>query len=468
MNNSTEKEIVEIYVDDIIPNRFQPRLIFDENGIKELSTSIKEHGIIQPLVVRKLGDKYEIIAGERRYKASMMAGLKKVPVIVMDLSDKESAEVAVVENLQRRDLTPLEEAKSYKKLLDKRYLTQEQLATRMGKNQATISNKLRLLNLDPSVQEALLKEQISERHARSLLSLKDFGEQQKVLSEIITKKLTVKQTDDLIKGMISTMTIEDPLKDLFIDEPMITPQPKTIPNMAAPVIEIKEPETPVTQVVTNTFDFPTAPIQPTVYQDLDINKIKEEAQDINVPKPLADINTILESPIEEQKIEAIQPMVEEKSKNRFLPDLEDEETNMDLFEEMDIPEQVVEKPVVEPVSIPNVEQTPIQEPTFSQIESKPMVEQVVTLPVQEQPKMDEVTTLPTQTYSIPAIYEDEDEVEPVMPIQSTNPSFGIRDAINAFREVSKKVEMNGFVLDLDEYDMENEYQITIHINKNRK
>lgn len=466
MNNVTEKGIVEIHVDDIIPNRFQPRLIFDENAIKELSASIKEHGIIQPLVVRKLGDKYEIIAGERRYKASQMAGLKKVPVIVMDLSDKESAEVAVVENLQRRDLTPLEEAKSYKKLLDKNYLTQEQLASRMGKNQATISNKLRLLNLDQEVQNALLKEQISERHARSLLSLKDFDEQRRVLNEIITKKLTVKQTDDMIKGMIANMTIEDPLKDFFQEEkvqPKVVeaPQPKPIPSMAAPTIEIKEPETPVSQMVVDNFDLPTNPVS----QNIDINKLKEEAKDIIVEKPLADINSIMESPTVEKPVEITPQPIEEKVKNRFLPDLEDEKTNMDLFEEMDIPENIIEQPKVEPVVMPTVEEK-VLEPV---VETPKPVESIVTPTIMEQPKIEtQPTPVAPQTYNIPAVYEDDEE--PVITAQApiTQPSFGIRDAISAFREAAKKVEINGYVLDLDEYDMENEYQITVHINKNKK
>ena len=163
--NNMEKEIIEVSLTDIIPNRFQPRLSFDEDALNELAKSIRQHGIIQPLVLRKIGDKYEIIAGERRYKASYIAGLTKVPAIIIDLNDNESAEVAIVENIQRKNLSPIEEAKSYKKLLDRGYLTQDELASRMGKTQGSISNKLRLLNLSHDVQDALLNNQISERHA---------------------------------------------------------------------------------------------------------------------------------------------------------------------------------------------------------------------------------------------------------------------------------------------------------------
>ena len=203
MNQTFNREILEISVDDIVPNRFQPRLTFDTEALNELANSIKEHGIIQPLVVRRLNDKYEIIAGERRYKAATLVGMKKVPCVVMELTDNESAEVAVIENIQRKEMTPLEEAKAFKKILDKGYLTQEELAKRMGKSQSSIANKLRLLNLDEVVQDAVLDGKISERHARSLLKIEDKKEQRNVLGEIINNRLTVRQTDELIKEKYS-------------------------------------------------------------------------------------------------------------------------------------------------------------------------------------------------------------------------------------------------------------------------
>ena len=202
--NNMEKEIVYVSLDDIIPNRFQPRLSFDEEALNELAKSIRQHGIIQPLVLRKVGNKYEIIAGERRYKASYIAGLTKVPAVVIDLNDNESAEVAIVENIQRKNLSALEEAKSYKKLLDRGYLTQDELAIKMGKTQGSISNKLRLLNLSEVVQNALLNNEISERHARSLLRLDDSEEQEEVLHRIITERLNVRDTDTLINSILST------------------------------------------------------------------------------------------------------------------------------------------------------------------------------------------------------------------------------------------------------------------------
>ena len=202
-----EPNVQYINVESIIPNRFQPRLTFDENALKELAMSIKEHGIIQPLVLRKLGnDKFEIIAGERRYKASQIAGLNQVPAIIADLDDNASAEVALVENLQRRNLSAIEEAKSYKKLLDRGYLTQEVLAKRLGISQSSVANKVRLLNLTEEVQDALMNEKISERHARSLLQLSNKDDQINMLNKIIDNRYTVRQLDAEIKKVLNKET----------------------------------------------------------------------------------------------------------------------------------------------------------------------------------------------------------------------------------------------------------------------
>lgn len=203
------EQVQEIFVEDIIPNRFQPRLTFDEKALQELSSSIKVHGVIQPLVLRKVGNKYEIIAGERRYKASCMAGLKKVPAVVRDMNDNESAEVALIENVQRKNLSSIEEAQSYRNLLDRDYMTQEELAQKLGVSQSTIANKLRLLNLCDEVQNALLNEQISERHARSLLQLNNPDDQKNMLDRIIKERLTVKQLDNEIKKLLNNDSDEN-------------------------------------------------------------------------------------------------------------------------------------------------------------------------------------------------------------------------------------------------------------------
>ena len=198
-NMQTESTILQVPIEDIIPNRFQPRLAFDDDSLKDLSSSIKQHGIIQPLVLRRKNDKYEIIAGERRYKAAKMAGLVSVPAIISNMDDNTSAEVAIVENIQRKDLTAIEEAKSYQALLDKGYMTQEELARKMGLSQSAISNKLRLLTLDESVQEAILQEKISERHARTLLKIASHERQRELLEKIIKERITVRGLEELLK-----------------------------------------------------------------------------------------------------------------------------------------------------------------------------------------------------------------------------------------------------------------------------
>ena len=191
-------KLAVINIDDIFPNRFQPRLKFDEEKLSELSDSIRKYGVIQPIVVRPVNGKYEIIAGERRYKASVMAGRTTIPAVIVNLSDRDSEEIALLENIQRQQLSPIEEAVSYKRILDMGYITQDELAKKLGKAQSTIANKVRLLNLDDEVQEALLENKISERHARSLLRLSDKADQVKMLHRIINERLTVKMTDNEI------------------------------------------------------------------------------------------------------------------------------------------------------------------------------------------------------------------------------------------------------------------------------
>ena len=235
MNQNPQEnlQVINVPIEEIIPNRFQPRLNFDESALNELSASIKEHGIIQPLILRRLEDKYEIIAGERRFKAAKMAGLMGVPAIITKMDDNKSAEVAIVENVQRKDLSAIEEAKSYKALLDKGYLTQEELAKKMGLSQSAISNKLRLLSLSDAVQDALMDGKISERHARSLLQINDSEEQEKWLKTIIDERLTVKDLDKRLKDTLR--------KEGKIDEvPLVadTPDIKAIKEKATDIMSV--------------------------------------------------------------------------------------------------------------------------------------------------------------------------------------------------------------------------------------
>ena len=201
MYGDNKDEVVQLYLDDIIPNRFQPREVFDERALKELAVSIKEHGVIQPIIVRNVNGKYEIIAGERRYKASALAGQTKIPAIIRNLDDKESSKVALLENLQRKNLNAIEEARTYQKILEIDQMTQEELAKTMGKSQSAVANKLRLLNLPDEVQDALLKEQISDRHARALLNVPDLEQQKKLLNKVIEEKISVRKLEEEINEL---------------------------------------------------------------------------------------------------------------------------------------------------------------------------------------------------------------------------------------------------------------------------
>lgn len=186
-----------IDIKKIYANVNQPRKVFNDEKIEELSQSIKENGLIQPIVVRKTKEGYQIIAGERRYRACVLANMAKVPCIIKEYDDKQVETLAVIENIQREDLSPLEEAKAYKSLLDTYSYSQQELAKIVGKKQSTIANKLRLLKLSDSVKEALDQRSISERHARAMVGLES-QKQEAILKEVVSKHLNVAQTEKLI------------------------------------------------------------------------------------------------------------------------------------------------------------------------------------------------------------------------------------------------------------------------------
>lgn len=192
-----EKVYKQIDIEKISANENQPRTVFDNEKIEELATSIKENGLIQPIIVRKYNRGYQIVAGERRYRASKLAGLKTVPCVIKDIDDKQVDTLAIIENIQRENLSPIEEANAYKTLIDTYAMNQTELANKVGKKQSTIANKLRLLKLSDDVKYALKAKQITERHARAMIGL-EADKQQSVLQEVLKKSLNVKQTESLI------------------------------------------------------------------------------------------------------------------------------------------------------------------------------------------------------------------------------------------------------------------------------
>ena len=210
--------IVEIPIEDIYPNANQPRTHFDEKALQELAESIKVLGIIQPITVRKDGAKFEIISGERRYRASKMAGLKEIPAYVRLVNDQELLEMALVENIQREDLDAIEVALTYQRLLEEIGLTQEALSQRVGKERSTITNSIRLLKLNPDVQQAIRNGDISAGHGRAILSLEKPEDQQALFKQIVNNRLSVRQAEEAAKHFKSPKEIS------------ISKEPKTLPN----------------------------------------------------------------------------------------------------------------------------------------------------------------------------------------------------------------------------------------------
>ena len=201
---STRDSVVELKINDISPNADQPRKDFEEEALKELSESIKEKGVIQPIIVQKKGSGYRIVAGERRWRASRMAGLSVIPAIVRELSDQETMEQALIENIQRADLNPLEEAFAMNNLIKSYKMTQEQLSKVLGKPRTTIANTIRLINIDESLQDYIRNGDLSAGHAKLLLSIKDSELQKNAAEAIISKDMTVRQAEKYIEKLLTS------------------------------------------------------------------------------------------------------------------------------------------------------------------------------------------------------------------------------------------------------------------------
>ena len=397
-----EQNILQIPIDEIIPNRFQPRLNFDDRGLEELASSIKQHGIIQPLVLRRIEDKYEIIAGERRYKAATLAGLKTVPAVIADIEDNKSAEVAIVDNVQRRDLSAIEEARSYKNLLDKGYLTQTELAKKMGLSQSAIANKLRLLNLDEEVQKALMNNQISERHARSLLVIPDHEEQRKWLKRIINERMTVRDLDSELKKLNNT----DKEDNDDTDVPLV--------------------------------------------KSIDIDAIRKEATEIPNVNEESDIARKLRE-IEREKMfnPDIIPVDQAKndSKGNFFNFLENEKVNMNMEE------PILKTPTLN-FELPKINNESIKE----EIKPEPSLlnsnfGSSLDLSAKEESEIfDPVDLIET--------------LDPNYEVQQEEKlGIDLKTAINTVRETKTNLENKGFNIVLEETDLNDSYQFIIKIKK---
>jgi len=424
------RKVIELNIEDVLPNRFQPRIKFNEDAIDELATSIKEHGVIQPIVVRPIGDKFEIIAGERRYKASNIAGKTTIPAIITDLNDKDSAEVALIENVQRENLTPIEEAISYKKILDMGYITQDALASKLGKTQSTVANKLRLLNLDDEVQEALLNEKISERHARSLLKIQDKELQRQMLNKIISERLTVRRADEEIEKLLNGESITPQPEQMNTEEQIDNQQDEVqeeptsfkfinIPEQIEQPEEIKEPEQQETEEEKEE-------IQPRKFFNI-LNEEKEEPQDQEEPFNFDNIfKNINETP--EQKNNALLEELNEIEKSinnsNTLPPIFNSEPEKEIKEEQE--EQKTEEIDDFEEDLDFIDEEDLKE-------EQPKKPVLVDLPQKENPKQTKINNF--------------------------------KDILQTIRTNSEEIENSGFEIETEEFDLGDFYQVTFKIKK---
>jgi ParB family chromosome partitioning protein len=211
-NNLVVGNIIEIELEDIEVNPYQPRTYFDEESLRELASSIKELGVIQPITVRKVGEIFQLVSGERRFRASRLIGNKSIPAYIRTANDQEMLEMALVENIQRKNLDPIEVALSYKRLIDEIQLTQEELSIRVGKKRSTVTNYLRLLKLDPILQTGIRDGFISMGHGRALINIKSTANQLDIYEKILLDKLSVRQTEELVKSLKIDKKIPNEIK----------------------------------------------------------------------------------------------------------------------------------------------------------------------------------------------------------------------------------------------------------------
>lgn len=485
---NNENEVVYLYLDDIIPNRFQPRQVFDERALKELAVSIKEHGVIQPIIVRNIGNKYEIIAGERRYKASALAGLTKIPAIVRNLDDKESSKVALLENLQRKNLNPIEEARTYQKILELDQMTQEELAKTMGKSQSAVANKLRLLSLSDDVQDALLKEKISERHARALLAVDNQEKQKQLLNKIIANKMTVRELEEEInpkpKEKIATADIEKLLnrEPVSVNENTSVNVP-SLPNLnldnnnSAKVVPSSNTSMPNNSDID--IDYSTPPkfidygdekiadiqdplLKSTASSELNLDELRNNAQDINVKeeKPSMDMDSLLKV----NPTGAVQPEQSMNSNFKFFqPDSDDSSVSGGQTSQASMPSNNNQSALdaLLSSSVTPTNNTPTPDSLLNVNRGENQVEEK-----NEVPYLD--------TYNNPFAHNPifSDDVEKIMGKKIEEgqeiPKLDFNDCLDVVRDAVKRIEQSGFKVESEEMNFEKNYQIVIKIAKNEE
>lgn len=407
------ENVVNIAVGLLEPNPYQPRKTFNENTIDELALSIKEYGILNPILVRKKADKYEIIAGERRLRAAKKAGLQEIPAIIKNIDDAKAAEIALIENLQRENLSPIEEAKSYKEILSLTNLTEEKLSGLIGKSQSAISNKMRLLALPTSIQNALNSRRISERHARSLLTLKNEQEQQELLDRIIKEKISVKELDSII-SLIKQKELEKESDNMnngnFFPNYNNLDQNNNNNNMSLNSMNMQA-SIPTPGIVNNPNVEPApiqqeAPIIPNFGLNNDINQTVQPSMEQNItpnvtltPEPTVAPTLQFNQQPESTTVQTTNPVVE-----TTMPQESAVESAMNSFNE--IPLFASQPPVQNQPTTPPI----IEQPTQQITEIPPVVDTVnvtpqpTALPSEDMPLFGnniETPVTQTSTYEVP-------------------------------------------------------------------
>lgn len=430
MNNDIRDEVVYLHLDDIIPNRFQPREVFDERALKELAVSIKEHGVIQPIIVRRVNGKYEIIAGERRYKASALAGLTKIPAIIRDLDDKESSKVALLENLQRKNLNAIEEARTCQKILELDQLTQEELAKTLGKSQSAIANKLRLLSLPDDIQDALLKEQISERHARALLNVDNPKTQKDLLKKIISNKMSVRMLEEEINSLNPQKTINKENNSMDNNQVQITPSYINSNPLKPANFEVEQQEEIGKVTIAPPNGMETSQYKP---KFINYGEVSEDDDNTEPPAPM-NANTNVD-------INAIKNNAQDIG---MTPSVNKNASSLDSLLNIN------SAPSIPTYKVPNNNSnnnfiTPAEAIVKSDINNIPAAAE--------------------RDYFAPPDFKSMN-----IPLQSTEPtpppsSYNLQTAVSKIKDVVEEIKQNGIDMQLNELDFDKSYQIIIKINK---
>ena len=468
-----DKQIEEVLLTDIVPNIYQPRLNFDENSLKQLTDSVDEYGIIQPLILRKKGNKYEIIDGERRYKSARKLGLDKVPAIILNLNDKQVAEYILTENTQKQLLSPLEEANAYQQMMLLNKMNIDELALKVKKDKNYLNNKLNLLKLPIEVQEGLLQNKISEGHAKLLTKVPAKEDQIDLYNKIVKERITIQKLEEILSKEVKKEEEDMDNSQLNFNQynNLLNEQEKpqmVVPDAPAPIIgnTISEPK--------NTDFFPSLEEQPLNSEvplgNAEIPPIVEMPQ-IDIPAPSV--------PPMEQPVVPPQNMVQPPMETPSIPNLDQTvvaPTPMPTFEApapsvptfdqpVAAPQNIVQSPIEMPTiemptpSVPTMEPAPIEMPSFEvPAPSAPAIEQPPVAPA----------PMGIPTFEMPApnpTPQEQPQAVPTMEAPQTQPITDVMPAVNMIRNLIPLLENSGYQVAIEENDNPTEYKVIINLKK---